>query len=118
MEVYKLAFKAAMKIFEVTKRFPPEERYSLTDQIRRSSRSVCGAIAEGWRRRRYIAIFRSKLSEAAQEAAETQMWLDFARACGYLSEEDYVDLDETYEHIFAMVATMEDKAESFCRSAK
>ena len=84
--VYQRAFKAAMRIFELSKAWPNEERYSLTDQIRRSSRSVCGSIAEAWRKRRYEAHFVSKLSDADGEAAETQNWLAFARGCGYLAD--------------------------------
>lgn len=78
LEVYKLAFEAAMRVFEMSKRFPREETYSLTDQIRRSLRSVCGNIAEAWRKRRYEAAFVSKLNDAESEAAETQTWIRFA----------------------------------------
>ena len=78
LEVYQMALDAAMKIFEVSKNFPPEERYSLTDQIRRSSRSVCANLAEAWRKRRYEGAFISKLSDSEAEAAETQTWLEFA----------------------------------------
>ena len=87
LDVYKLAFESAMHIFELSKQFPKEETYSLTDQIRRSSRSMCANIAEGWRKRRYEAAFVSKLSDVEAEAAETQTWLDFASACGYLPED-------------------------------
>ena len=78
LNVYKLAFETSMKIFELSKAFPDDERYSLTDQVRRSSRSVCTNLAEGWRKRRYPAVFVNKLTDAQQEAAETQTWLDFA----------------------------------------
>ena len=78
LDVYKIAFESAMRIHEISKRFPKEETYSLTDQIRRSSRSVCANIAEGWRKRRYEPAFVSKLSDAEAEAAETATWLDFA----------------------------------------
>jgi four helix bundle protein len=84
LEVYQLAFEAAMEIFEVTKSFPREEVYSLTDQIRRSSRSVCVNIAEAWRRRRYKGSFVYRLNDAEAEAAETQTWLEFAVKCNYL----------------------------------
>ncbi len=80
LEAYKLGFEAAMKIFEITKSFPREEMYSLTDQIRRSSRSVCANLAEGWRKRRYTASLIAKLNDAEAEAAETQTWLQFAVA--------------------------------------
>lgn len=114
LEVYKLAFKTAMEIFEISKKFPKEERYSLTDQVRRSSRSVCTNLSEGWRKRRYKAVFINKLSDAAQEAAETQTWLEFALACNYIDKRIFEKLDEKYEHIFAMLITMEKKVESFC----
>ena len=87
LEVYQLAFEAAMEIFEITKGFPREERYSLTDQIRRSSRSVCANLAEAWRRRRYEGSFVYKLNDSEAEAAETQTWLEFAVKCGYLEAE-------------------------------
>ena len=115
LEVYKLAFKAAMEIFEISKSFPKEEIYALTDQIRRFSRSVCANLAEGWRKRRYKAVFISKLLDAGQEAAETQTWLEFAIRCNYINEETFEELDEKYEHILAMLNTMERKAESFCK---
>jgi len=87
LEVYQMAFETAMKIFEESKSFPKEERYSLTDQVRRSSRSVCANLAEGWRKRRYEASFLSKLSDAEAEAAETQVWLEFSVKCGYLKKD-------------------------------
>lgn len=114
LEVYKLAFKTAMEIFEISKKFSKEERYSLTDQVRRSSRSVCTNLSEGWRKRRYKAVFINKLSDAAQEAAETQTWLEFALSCNYIDKRIFEKLDEKYEHIFAMLITMERKVESFC----
>jgi four helix bundle protein len=116
LEVYKLAFETAMKIFEITKLFPSEEKFSLIDQIRRSSRSVCANLAEGWRKRKYKAVFVNKLLDAAQEAAETQTWLEFAERCGYISGETFDGLYEKYEHIFAMLNNMEKKAEAFCGS--
>jgi four helix bundle protein len=115
LEVYGLSFKTAMDIFETSKDFPKEEKYSLTDQIRRSSRSVCANIAEAWRKRKYIAVFINKLSDAESEAAETQTWLEFSLECGYINKEVFERLDEQYEHIFAMLVTMERKAESFCK---
>lgn len=115
LDVYRLAFSAAMEIFEITKNFPIEERYSLVDQIRRSSRSVCSNLAEGWRKRKYKAHFISKLSDVAQEAAETQTWLEFALQCGYISRDRFDALDKNYEHIFAMLTAMERKADSFCK---
>ena len=115
LEVYRIAFDTAMEIFEISKKLPPEEKYSLTDQMRRSSRSVCTNLAEGWRKRRYKAVFINKLSDAAQEAAETQTWLEFALKCRYINEEIYKNLNDKYEHIFAMLITMERKADAFCK---
>lgn len=114
LEVYKKAFDTAMDIFSLTKNFPSEERYSLTDQIRRSSRSICANLSEAWRKRRYKAFFINKLSDCCSEAAETQTWLEFALRCTYIDSKRFFDLDEKYEHIFAMLATMEKKADSFC----
>lgn len=115
LNVYKLAFECAIEIFKLTKGFPKEETYSLTDQIRRSSRSICANLAEGWRKRRYVAVFLNKLTDAEQEAAETQTWLDFALQCGYIDNETFGRLHEQYNHIFAMLFTMEQKVDSFCR---
>jgi four helix bundle protein len=114
LDVYRLAFEAAMEIFAISKVFPKEETYSLTDQVRKSSRSVCTNLAEGWRKRRYKAMFVNKLLDAAQEAAETQTWLEFALHCKYINKKTFDKLDEKYEHIFAMLFTMEQKADSFC----
>ena len=115
LDVYKLGFNTAMEIFQLSKKFPIEERYSLTDQMRRSSRSVCSNLAEGWRKRRYRAVFINKLTDSAQEGAETQTWLEFALACKYISEDVFEDLDKKYEHIFAMLYVMEEKADKFCK---
>jgi four helix bundle protein len=112
--VYKKAFESAMKIFEISKGFPKEEKYSLTDQIRRSSRSVCTNLSEAWRKRRYKAVFVNKLSDSGQEAAETQTWLEFALACHYLDDSTYEKLFEEYEQIFAMLHAMGEKASTFC----
>lgn len=106
LEVYQLAFNAAMKIFEISKKFPKEETYSLTDQIRRSSRSVCGNIAEAFRKRRYPRAFVSKISDSEGESAETQVWLDFSINCKYITEEEYDELNETYENIIGKLVTM------------
>ena len=95
-----------MRIFELTKRFPSEERYSLTDQIRRSSRSVCANLAEAWRKRRYPKSFVSKLSDAEAEAAETQVWLEFAKKCGYMAPDLAYELDKTYDHIQGKIVNM------------
>ncbi len=114
LEVYKLAFDCAMKIFFLSKKFPADERYSLTDQMRRSSRSVCSNLAEAWRKRRYKAVFINKLSDAMQEGSETQTWLDFCLACKYMNDETFTKLDSEYEKILAMLNSMEMKADKFC----
>jgi four helix bundle protein len=115
LKVYRKAFDSAMEIFELTKKFPKEETYSLTDQIRRASRSVCSNLSEGWRKRRYKAVFLNKLTDSGQEAAETQTWLEFSFHCKYINEETFHRLDNSYEHIFAMLYAMEKKADAFCR---
>ena len=107
LRVYQLAFGSAMKIYSVTKTFPKEETYSLTDQIRRSSRSVCSNIAEAFRRRKYPKSFSSKLNESEAEAAETQNWLDFALACNYITPEYNQVIDKEYENIIGMLVNMQ-----------
>lgn len=106
LEAYQLAFKAAMEIFEITKGFPREEVYSLTDQIRRSSRSMCANIAEAWRRRRYEGSFVYKLNDPEAESAETQTWLEFAVECGYLEREVARPLYEVYDRILGKLVVM------------
>ncbi len=106
LEVYQLAMDSAMRIFEVSKSFPPEEKFSLTDQIRRSSRSVCANIAEAWRKRRYPNAFVSKLSESDSEAAETQVWLEFTLKCGYLNQTIVEELDKSYDHVMGKLVNM------------
>jgi len=106
LEVYRKAFEAAMQIFELSKGFPKEEKYSLTDQIRRASRSVCSNLAEAWRKRRYQAAFVSKLSDAETEAAETQVWLEFAVKCGYMSPDEGRTLYATYDDILGIIVGM------------
>lgn len=103
-----------MRIFECSKQWPKNESYSLTDQIRRSSRSVCEQIAEAWRKRRYIAHFRSKLTDADSEAAETQSWLEFALRCGYITQAIFDELDATYEHVSGGLVNMMDRADQWC----
>src|SRR5467141_2530598 len=99
LRVYTLAFESAMEVFELSKRFPSEEKFSLTDQIRRSTRSVCTNIAEAWRKRRYEAAFVSKLSDSDSEAAETEVHLDFTLHCSYLPIETHARLRDQYDHI-------------------
>ncbi|MBN1874550.1 MAG: four helix bundle protein [Anaerolineae bacterium] len=106
LEVYQLAFDAAMQIFELTKTFPGEERYSLTDQIRRSSRSVCANLAEAWRKRRYKGAFLNKLNDAEAEAAETQTWIEFAINCNYLVTEHGRELYRTYDQVLGKLVKM------------
>jgi four helix bundle protein len=106
LEVYQMAFKMAMQIFDESKSFPIEERYSLTDQVRRSSRSVCANLAEGWRKRRYEASFLSKLSDAEAEAAESQVWLEFASQCGYLKEETVRELSIALDNIIGKIVIL------------
>jgi four helix bundle protein len=102
-----------MRIFELTKSFPIEERYSLTDQIRKASRSVCANIGEAWRKRRYRAHFISKLSDSEGEAEETRVWLEISRNCGYMSEADASDLDQKYDRILGQLVNMIDHPEQW-----
>jgi four helix bundle protein len=106
LDVYKMAYDGAMHIFELTKRFPREEVYSLTDQIRRSSRSVCANLAEAWRKRRYEGSFLSKLCDAESEAAETQTWLRFCVSCGYLTEAQAQPLYQNYNYVIGKLVNM------------
>lgn len=106
LRVYKLSFELGMEIYKLTQSFPKEEKYSLTDQIRRSSRSVSGNIAEAWRKRRYPKSFVAKLSDSDGEAAETQVWLEYALGCNYISQELLNELNEKYNHLLGMLVTM------------
>jgi four helix bundle protein len=106
LRVYRSAMEAAMQIFELMRTFPAEERYSLTDQIRRASRSVCANIGEGWRKRRYPAHFVSKLSDSETEAEETRVWLEFSWKCGYLTRERAEELDRRYDLIIGQLVRM------------
>ncbi len=112
--VYRRAFDAAMEIFQITKGFPAEEKYSVVDQIRRCSRSVCSNMAEGWRKRRYPAVFKNKITDSMMEASETQCWLEFSLACEYIEQELFDRLDDEYEQIIAMLNSMEMNAKKFC----
>ena len=106
LAVYKEAYQLAMEIFEVSKKWASEEKYSLTDQIRRASRSVCTNLREAWSKRRYEAHFISKLTDADGENSETDTWLDFAKACGYLSEEEYGRLMSRCQAVGRMLGSM------------
>ena len=99
LTVYKKAFEISMRIFHTSKKFPTEEKYGLTSQIRRSSRSVCSSIAEGYRKRIYQAHFVSKMTDSDMENSETQVWLDFALACEYIKQEEYINLLQQTEEI-------------------
>lgn len=114
LDVYQKAFESAMIILHLTKEFPVEERYSLIDQIRRSSRSVCSNLAEAWRKRKYIAVFKNKLTDSMQEASETQSWLEFSFACNYIEKKIFNELDGEYEQILLMLNSMEKNANKFC----
>ena len=114
LTVFQNAFQEAMRIFELTKSFPRAEQYALTDQIRRSSRSVCVNIGEAWRKRRYPAHFVSKLTDADAEATETLIWLDFALQCGYIEAPAQRNLSTQYEAIGKMLGSMISRPEKFC----
>lgn len=116
LDVYKLALEQAKKIFVITQHFPQEERYSLTDQVRRSSRAVNGLLAESWARRKYPAAFINQVNEALGEAMETQAWLDHACGCGYINSTQHGELDGAWQHIGAMLNRMIQRAGDFCKS--
>lgn len=115
LEVYKLARQQARAVFLVTKGFPKDERFSLTDQIRRSSRAINAMMAEAWVRRRYPAAFVNKVNEALGEAMETQAWLDHALDAEYLDAKAFAELDEHYQHIGAMLNRIIDRTDDFCK---
>ena len=118
LTVYQKAFEQATGIFEVTKRFPKEEQYSLTDQMRRASRSVCANIGEAWRKKRYVAHVVSKLTDADAEATETMIWLDFSLGCGYLDTKDHAELSVEFDQIGKMLGSMISAPEKFCYSSR
>ena len=114
LRVYQLAFELQQELFETSKLFPPEERYALTDQIRRASRSIGANLAEAWQKRRYVAHFVSKLTDADGEQAETQHWLGTASACSYVSEKEREVLLGKCSRIGQMLGSMMAKPEKFC----
>ena len=114
LEVYRRAFEAAVSVRDLSQRFPSHERYALTDQLCRSSRSVCANIAEAWRKRRYVRAFASKLSDADGGAAETIVWLDFALRHGYIDTDIHASLSDTYDHIGAQLNKMMSRAKDWC----
>jgi four helix bundle protein len=118
LKVYQMAYKLAMEIFEISKSFPKEERYSLTDQIRRASRSVCANLAEGYRKRRYPKHFVSKMTDADGEASETQVWVDFSFDCGYITLEVRDSLQSRYNEVGRMLGGMADNPEKFLSKSK
>ena len=117
LRVYQLARSGAKEVFAISKGFPREERYALTDQIRRSARATKAMIAEAWARRRYKAVFINKLDEALGEASETQSWLDDALDSSYLDAEQFSRMDETWRKIGGMLGRMIDRAADFCKNA-
>jgi four helix bundle protein len=113
LQVWQDSLAAAMDIFHMTKTFPTEEKYSLVDQIRRSSRSVAANISEAWRKRRYEAAFKSKLNDSEAEASETQTWIEVALRCSYIEKQTAEDLDRKYEHILARLVSMSRDAQNW-----
>lgn len=113
LKVYQMAYKLALKIFQLSKSFPKSETYSLTDQIRRSSRAVCANIAEAYRKRRYPKHFALRISDADSEASETLVWLDFAKDCGYIAIKTYQSLSSEYEEVGKMLGSMASHPERF-----
>ena len=116
LNVFKQSFELAMMIFEESKKFPKEEKYSLTDQIRRSSRSVCANLAEAYRKRKYLSHFISKLTDADMENTETQVWLKFSKTCNYISEEEYKEMNSNSQVIGRMIDHMIHNPEKFARN--
>jgi four helix bundle protein len=117
LDVYQLGLREAKLVFVITRDFPREERYSLTDQIRRSSRAVNALLAEAWARRRYLAAFVNKVNESLGEAMETQAWLDHALECDYIDAKQHAELDKVWQRIGAMLNRMIQRADTFCGSA-
>jgi four helix bundle protein len=110
---YQKAYQLAMKVFHISKRFPPEEKYSLTDQVRRSSRSVCTNIAEAYRRKRYKDYFVSKMNDCETENAETEVWLDFSKDCNYITAEEHVELVSLNTEVGKLIWFMINNPEKF-----
>jgi len=106
LRIYQHSIDAAMNIFEITKSFPAEERYSMVDQMRRSSRSVCANLAEAWRKRRYKAAFIAKLSDVESEACETQVWIELAHRCGYVNQDISDNTEKSYDLIIGQAVKM------------
>jgi four helix bundle protein len=113
--VYQKAYRLAMDIFEISKTFPNEEKYSLTDQIRRSSRSVTSCIAESWAKRRYVKSFINKLTDSLGEEYETEVWLDYSRDCGYITIQKHKDLLTGYDEVRRMLISMISSPGKWCK---
>jgi four helix bundle protein len=118
LDVYKKAFEVSMELFRRSKKFPKEEMYSLTDQVRRASRSVCANLAEGWRKRVYEAAFVAKLVDAEGEAGETQTWIQYAVACEYLDRETGAELFRRYDEILRMLVAIRTHPKQWCLSSR
>ena len=114
LKVYQLSYQLALEIFQITKNYPREELYSLTDQIRRSSRSVPANIAEAWRKRKYPKSFVSKLTDSLAEESETEVWLEFSKDLKYLIEEKYKYFISKYDEVARMLSAMIDNPDKFC----
>jgi four helix bundle protein len=114
LKVYQLAYSLALEIFEISKTFPAEEKYSLTDQIRRCSRSIPANIAEAWRRRKYEKAFVSKLTDSSTETAEVEVWIDFCRDFKYINTEKHLYFTEKYAEVGRMLTSMINHPEKFC----
>ena len=113
LDVYQNGFETGLRVYKSSKKFPDDERYALTDQVRRSSRSVCANIAEAWRKRRYTAAFISNLSDSEGEAAETQVHIEFAFRHGYIGHADFHAIDDAYKHILGQLVRMIDHPEKW-----
>lgn len=118
LKAYQKAFGLTVDIFHIVKSWPKEEQFNLTDQILRSSRSVCANIAEGWRRRRYKKIFSNQIDSAGGSATETQVWLDVALSCGYINETTYSEIYERYNEVGRMLTGIINKSEEFSGSKR
>ena len=114
LKVWQNAIELAMEVFHLSKSFPPDERFSLTDQMRRASRSVGSNISEAWRKRRYVAAFKSKLNDSEAEAAEVQTCIEVARRCGYCDDDTAARLDARYEEVLGQLVKMIDDAARWC----
>ncbi|MHB2149516.1 four helix bundle protein [Calditrichota bacterium LG25] len=114
LKVYQLSYRLSLEIFDLTKNFPKEELYSLTDQIRRSSRSVPANIAEAWRKRKYPKSFVSKLIDSLSEESETEVWLDYSKDLNYMTKEKYKYFIQKYDEVARMLSSMIENPQKFC----